>query len=93
MIHELLGISNNTVNLEGRQDVPKEMEKMTLSADLDEFYRLNMYVNFGEIGSTIQNLVKSFQEKVKNQQKLDSINDIKDFVTRHVQMCYWRFLY
>ena len=86
MIHELIGISNNTVNLEGRQDVPDEMKKMTLSADLDEFYRLNMYVNFGEIGSTIQNLVKSFQEKVKNQQKLDSINDIKDFVTRHVQM-------
>ena len=74
------------VDLQGRQDVPDEMKKMTLSADLDELYRLNMYVNFGEIGSTIQNLVKSFQEKVKNQQKLDSINDIKDFVTRHVQM-------
>ena len=36
-----------------------------------------MYVNFGEIGTTIQNLVKSFQEKVKIQKKLDSINDIK----------------
>ena len=46
-------------------------------------FRLNMYVNFGEIGTTIQNLVKSFQEKVKIQKKLDSINDIKDFVNSY----------
>jgi len=83
MIHELIGIHNNTVDLQGRPDVPDEMKKMTLSADLDEFYRLNMYVNFGEIGTTIQNLVKSFQEKVKIQKKLDSINDIKDFVNSY----------
>ena len=40
MIHELIGIHNNTVDLQGRPDVPDEMKKMTLSADLDEFYRL-----------------------------------------------------
>ena len=83
MIHELIGIQNNIVDLQGRDDVPDEMKKITLNADLDEFYRLNMYVNFGEIGTTIQKLVKSFQEKVKIQKKLDSINDIKDFVTSY----------
>ena len=84
MIHELIGLKNNTVDLEGRDDIPPEVKKMTLSAESDEFYRLNMYANFGEIGQTIQNLVKSFQDKVKGQQKsLDSINDIKDFITSY----------
>ena len=83
MIHELIGINNNTVDLQGREEVPEEMKKITLSADNDEFYKLNMYANFGEIGQTIQNLVKNFQEKVKGHQKLDSINDIKDFVTSY----------
>ena len=49
MIHELIGIHNNTVDLQGRPDVPDEMRKMTLSADLDEFYRLifnQIYVLF-----------------------------------------------
>jgi len=83
MIHELIGMQNNTVDLTGRDEVPDEMKKMTLSADSDEFYRLNMYANFGEIGQTIQSLVKNFQEKVKGHQKLDSINDIKDFITSY----------
>ena len=30
MIHELIGIHNNTVDLQGRPDVPDEMRKMTL---------------------------------------------------------------
>ena len=83
MIHELIGMHNNTVDLTGREDVPDEMKKMTLSGDNDDFYRLNMYANFGEIGQTIQNLVKNFQEKVKGHQQLDSINDIKDFITSY----------
>ena len=36
MIHELIGIQNNIVDLQGRDDVPDEMKKITLNADLDE---------------------------------------------------------
>ena len=64
MIHELLGTKNNTIDLNGRDDVADELKQLTLSATTDEFYRHNMYANFGEIGQTIQKLVQSFQEKV-----------------------------
>ena len=64
MIHELLGTKNNTIDLNGRDDVADELKQLTLSASTDEFYRHNMYANFGEIGQTIQKLVQSFQEKV-----------------------------
>ena len=83
MIHELLGTTNNKIDLTGRDDVAEELKQLTLSASTDEFYRHNMYANFGEIGQTIQNLVQSFQEKVKGHQKIDSIGDIKDFVASY----------
>ena len=64
MIHELLGTTNNKIDLTDRDDVAEELKQLTLSASTDEFYRHNMYANFGEIGQTIQKLVQSFQEKV-----------------------------
>ena len=84
MVHELIGMNNNRVDLTGREEVPAEMQNLTLSGDSDEFYRLNMYANFGEIGEAIQKLVKNFQDKKGNMGgKLDSISDIKDFITNY----------
>lgn len=38
----------------------------------------NMYLNFGEIGTNIKNLMEDFQKKrPKGQQKLESISDMK----------------
>ena len=65
MVHELLGTTNNKIDLSSRDDVAEELKQLTLSATTDEFYRHNMYANFGEIGQTIQKLVQNFQEKVK----------------------------
>lgn len=39
-----------------------------------------MYLNFGEIGQTIKELMDVFQRKAKNQQKVESIEDMKNFV-------------
>ncbi len=83
MINELIGTANNTVDLTGREDVPDDVKKMILSAEYDEFYKLNMYSNFGEIGQTIQTLVQNYQDKVKSHKKVDSIGDIKDFVSSY----------
>lgn len=38
----------------------------------------NLYLNFGEIGTNIKNLMEDFQKKKpKDQQKLESIADMK----------------
>lgn len=38
----------------------------------------NLYLNFGEIGTNIKNLMEDFQKKKpKEQQKLESISDMK----------------
>ena len=36
-----------------------------------------MYMNFGEIGSNIKELMEEFQKKSKSQAKVESISDMK----------------
>ncbi|KAM9000350.1 vacuolar protein sorting-associated protein 45 isoform 2-T2 [Sarcophilus harrisii] len=86
MVHELLGINNNRIDLSRVPGISKDLREVVLSADNDEFYANNMYLNFAEIGSNIKNLMEDFQKrKPKEQQKLESIADMKAFVENYPQ--------
>ncbi|UYV72687.1 VPS45 [Cordylochernes scorpioides] len=85
MVHELLGISNNRVSLSSVPGVPKELREVVLSPDHDDFYLNNMYLNYGEIGVNLKELVEVFQKKTKSQQKVESIADMKAFVENYPQ--------
>ncbi|XP_012172461.1 vacuolar protein sorting-associated protein 45 [Bombus affinis] len=80
MVHELLTINNNRVNLSHVKGISKELKEVVLSAEHDEFYASNLYLNFGEIGQTIKELMDEFQKKAKKHQKVESIADMKNFV-------------
>ncbi|KAK6622685.1 hypothetical protein RUM43_008527 [Polyplax serrata] len=81
MVHELLTINNNRVCLPNNQD----MRELVLSAEQDEFYSNNMYLNFGEIAQTIKELVDGFLEKAKTHKKVETIADMKNFVESYPQ--------
>uniref|UniRef100_A0A8C3CQB6 Vacuolar protein sorting-associated protein 45 n=1 Tax=Cairina moschata TaxID=8855 RepID=A0A8C3CQB6_CAIMO len=86
MVHELLGINNNRIDLSRVPGISKDLREVVLSAENDEFYANNMYLNFAEIGSNIKNLMEDFQKrKPKEQQKLESIADMKAFVENYPQ--------
>ncbi|KAB1260790.1 Vacuolar protein sorting-associated protein 45 [Camelus dromedarius] len=98
MVHELLGINNNRIDLSRVPGISKDLREVVLSAENDEFYAnlielcfqlpfsQNMYLNFAEIGSNIKNLMEDFQKKKpKEQQKLESIADMKAFVENYPQ--------
>nr|XP_033779373.1 vacuolar protein sorting-associated protein 45 [Geotrypetes seraphini] len=86
MVHELLGINNNRIDLSRVPGISRDLREVVLSAENDEFYANNMYMNFGEIGSNIKNLMEDFQrKKPKEQQKLESIADMKAFVENYPQ--------
>ncbi|XP_063231660.1 vacuolar protein sorting-associated protein 45 isoform X2 [Bacillus rossius redtenbacheri] len=85
MVHELLTISNNRVNLSSVPGVPKDLQEVVLSAEQDQFYADNLYLNFGEIGQTIKQLMEDFQKKAKSHQKVESIADMKHFVEAYPQ--------
>ncbi|KAG5328900.1 VPS45 protein, partial [Acromyrmex heyeri] len=80
MVHELLTINNNRVNLSHVKGISKELKEVVLSAEHDDFYANNLYLNFGEIGQTIKELMDEFQKKAKKHQKVESIADMKHFV-------------
>ncbi|XP_011211205.1 vacuolar protein sorting-associated protein 45 [Bactrocera dorsalis] len=85
MVHELLNIHNNRVDLSNIPGIPKDYRELVLSGDQDEFYGNNMYANFGEIGSTIKNLMEEFQRKAKDHKKVESIADMKNFIETYPQ--------
>lgn len=85
MVHELLTIKNNRVNLEKVPGITKELQEIVLSSDHDEFYAKNMYLNFGEVASTIKEMMEDYQKKAKSQQKVESIADMKAFVETYPQ--------
>ncbi|NXE69343.1 VPS45 protein, partial [Calcarius ornatus] len=86
MVHELLGINNNRIDLSRVPGISKDLREVVLSAENDEFYANNMYLNFAEIGTNIKNLMEDFQRrKPKEQQKLESIADMKAFVENYPQ--------
>ena len=53
------------------------IQEVVLSAEHDDAYRDNMYLNFGEIGSNMKQLMDDFQKTAKSNQKLESIADMK----------------
>ena len=83
MVHELLGIHNNRINLSSVPGIAKELREVVLSAEHDKVYQDNMYLNFGQIGSNIKELMDEFQKKAKSNQKLESITDMKAFVENY----------
>jgi len=80
MVHELIGIDNNRVNLSHAPGIRKDLKQLVLSGAQDSFYRDNMFVNFGDLGANIKTLVDSYQAKTKSNEKIQSIEDIKNFI-------------
>ena len=65
MIHELLTIKNNRVDLK-LAHLPPESREVVLSADEDAFFNQIMYRNFGEVAEDIHNHVQKFLDKKKS---------------------------
>lgn len=85
MVHQLLTIKNNRVDLSHVAGVPSELKEVVLSAEQDEFYAKNLFANYGEIAQTIRDLMESFQKRAKEQKKIESIADMKNFIESYPQ--------
>lgn len=80
MVHELLGIHNGRVDLKDVPDIRPELKEIVLSQDQDQFFKKNMYLNFGDLGQNAKEYVEQFASKQQGSQKLDSIADMKRFI-------------
>ena len=81
MVHELLGINNNRVDISAAPDIPKDMQKeVVLAPEQDAFYQQNMFLNYGELAENVKSLMDAFQAKTKQSKEVSSIADMQKFV-------------
>ncbi|XP_057449525.1 vacuolar protein sorting-associated protein 45 homolog [Lotus japonicus] len=83
MVHELIGIEDNKVDLKSIGKLPKDQEEVVLSSEQDSFFKANMYENFGDIGMNIKRLVDEFQLVAKSNQNIQTVEDMAKFVDNY----------
>ncbi|OIT38163.1 PREDICTED: vacuolar protein sorting-associated protein 45 homolog [Nicotiana attenuata] len=83
MVHELMGIQDNKVNLKNVGKLPKDQQEVVLSSEQDAFFKANMYDNFGDIGMNIKKMVDDFQQVAKSNQNIQTIEDMAKFVDNY----------
>ncbi|KAJ8531233.1 hypothetical protein K7X08_026667 [Anisodus acutangulus] len=83
MVHELIGIQDNKVNLKNVSKLPKDQQEVVLSSEQDAFFKANMYENFGDIGMNIKKMVDDFQQVAKSNQNIQTIEDMAKFVDNY----------
>ena len=76
MIHELLGIKNNRVDLRHLDHLSEEMKEVILSCDEDKFFKQIMFSNFGDVANAIHNMVQNFLQTKKSQAQFNTIEDM-----------------
>lgn len=83
MVHELIGINNNRVSLQDARGVRADLKEVVLNPAQDQFFRQSMLLNFGDLGSTIKQLVTDYQRTANTTVKLDTIEDMQRFVDNY----------
>eukprot|EP01101_Sappina_pedata_P012209 TRINITY_DN8349_c0_g1_i1.p1 TRINITY_DN8349_c0_g1~~TRINITY_DN8349_c0_g1_i1.p1 ORF type:complete len:576 (-),score=250.29 TRINITY_DN8349_c0_g1_i1:33-1727(-) len=83
MIHELLTIKNNRVDLRGVSGIKKELEEVVLSMDQDPFFSKNIYSNYGDLAINIKSLLDELQKHAKTNTSIQSISDMKKFIENY----------
>ncbi|XP_078431252.1 vacuolar protein sorting 45 [Wolffia australiana] len=83
MVHELVGIEDNKVDLKSVGKIPKDQQEMVLSAEQDAFFKANMFENFGDLGMNIKKMVDEFQQVSKSNQNIQTIEDMAKFVDNY----------
>lgn len=83
MVHELLGLNNNRVSLKGVPGINKELEEVVLSSTQDEFFARQKFANFGDLGSSVKEMLDDYQRSAKMNENINSIEDMQAFMERY----------
>ncbi|GAB64937.1 vacuolar protein sorting-associated protein 45 [Plasmodium cynomolgi strain B] len=76
MLHELIGIENNKINLGNNS----EESQIVMSCMYDDFYNEHLFDNFGDLGKAVKTYVDVYQEETSKKSNLESIDDIQKFI-------------
>lgn len=83
MVHELLGLHENRVDLRNAPGVRKDMTELVLSATSDAFFEKHMHANFGDLGMAVKKLVDDYQAETQTHESIQSIEDMQRFLDNY----------
>ncbi|KTW27344.1 hypothetical protein T552_02327 [Pneumocystis carinii B80] len=82
MVHELVGIENGCVDI-SNMIYEKKLKEIILSPEKDTFFKENMYLNFGDLGTRIKEYVDHYHSKTKSNIEIQNVSDIKRFIEEY----------
>lgn len=87
MVHELLGIHNNRIDMSqaGAMRDSKDIKELVLNSEQDAFFRHNMFSTYYDVATRVQKLVAEYQATTKSNTKLETIEDMQRFVENFPQ--------
>ncbi|WVW83283.1 hypothetical protein I302_105302 [Kwoniella bestiolae CBS 10118] len=91
MVHELLGINNGRVRIDGEEKI--ELRDLVLSTSSDPFYSQNLFANFGDLGASISSYVTEYQQRnssinpssssSNSANRIETVADMKRFIEEY----------
>lgn len=83
MVHELLGLHENRIDMSKAPGIRKDLKEIVLSTKNDSFFLQHRNDNFGDICLAVKGLVDEYQQKTKTHESIQSIEDMQRFVENY----------
>lgn len=83
MIHELLTIDSNRIDMSKVPDIRPDLKEIVMSITQDSFFEENALSNFGDVGKATIKYLEEYQEKTKNTANVESIQEMQRFVDQY----------
>jgi len=83
MVHEVLGIQNGLVSITNSTVLDPPNSQVVLSSLSDQFYKENMYNDFGDLGIATKRLLDDFQQKKQLSKEIKSLEEMRKFVSEY----------
>lgn len=83
MIHELLVLDNNKINMEKVPDIRPDLKEIVMSVTQDKFFDDHVLSNFGDVGNATMEYLAEYQHSTKNTANIESIAEMQKFVDQY----------
>jgi len=83
MLHELLAMENNRVDMSKVPGIRAELHEIVMSPTQDPFFEENALSNFGDLGVSIKKYVEDYQSQTKSTARIESIEEMQKFVDEY----------
>lgn len=83
MIHELLGLENNRVNMSRVEGIRPELREIVVSASQDPWFDANQTANFGDLIQAVQAYMEEYKKETNYTAQVDSVEQMQAFVDKY----------